>query len=155
MALEPRRLVCGDGEGVGVGLGEHVVAVDLGEDPPRGLLGDAVPQGPLKEPPPVQGDEVLVARLGEGTPDLVGLGGGHPRHVHDELDHLLLPDDDAIASLQGTPLQRVVVLPGRPMPVALHELGHRAALDADAGADEGHLVGQGPAGCGSGGAAPS
>ena len=28
------------------------------------------------------------------------------------------------------------------MAVALHELGHGAALDAHAGADEGHLVGQ-------------
>ena len=90
----------------------------------------------------MQGDEVLVARLGEGTPDLVGLGGGHARHVHDELDHLLLPDDDAVAPLQGAPLQGVVVLPGRPMPVALHELRHRAALDTDARADERHLVGK-------------
>ena len=55
---------------------------------------------------------------------------------------LLLPDDDAVAPLQGAPLQGVVVLPGRPVPVALHELRHRAALDADAGPDERHLVGQ-------------
>ena len=79
---------------------------------------------------------------GEGPPDLIGLGGGHPRHVHDELDHLLLPDDDAVAPLQSTPLQRMVVLPGCTAAVPLHKLGDGAALDADAGTDEGHLIGQ-------------
>ena len=39
-------------------------------------------------------------------------------------------------------LQGVVVVPLRPVPVPLHELGDCAALDSHAGPDEGHLVGQ-------------
>ena len=50
--------------------------------------------------------------LDEGPPHLVGLGRRHSRHVHDELHHLLLPDDDAAAPLQGALLQWMVVLPG-------------------------------------------
>ena len=113
---------------LGVGLGEHVVAVDLLEYLLRNPFGNPVAPSALQEPPPVLGDEVLAVVSGEGPPDLVGLGGGHPRHVHDELDHLLLPDDDAAAPLKSPPLQRIVVLPGDPAPVPLHELGHGAAL---------------------------
>ena len=73
---------------------------------------------------------------------LIGLGRRHPRHVHDELHHLLLPHDYAAAPLQGALLQWMVVLPGDPVPVPLHELGDGAALDSYAWPDEGHLVGQ-------------
>ena len=144
VALEPGGLVCGDGEGVRVGLGEHVVAVDLLEYLPSNLFRNSLLLSALPEPLPVHGEEVLAVGPGEGPPDLVGLGGRHPRHVHDELGHLLLPDDDAAAPLKSSPLQRVVVLPGGPMPVPLHELasvvdgivyvgslnGHLFALDA-------------------------
>ena len=142
VALQPGRLVRGDGEGVGVGLREHVVAVDLGEYLPGGLFGDAVPGRSLPEPLPVHGDQVLVVGTCERPADLVGLGGGHPGHVHEQLDHLLLPDDDAIPPLQRPLLQGMVVLEGDAVPVALHESAHRAALNADAGPDEGDLVGE-------------
>ena len=85
---------------------------------------------------------MVVVGAGEGAAHLVGLGGGHAGHVLDELHHLLLPDDDAAAPLQGALLQGMVVVPGRSVPVPLDELGDGAALDAHAGADEGHLVGQ-------------
>ena len=39
---------------------------------------------------------------GEGPPHLVGLGRGHARHVHDELYHLLLPDDDSLGREDGS-----------------------------------------------------
>ena len=44
--------------------------------------------------------------------------------------------------LQRAGFERVVVLPLRPVPVALNELGDGAALYADAGPDEGDLVGE-------------
>ena len=47
-----------------------------------------------------------------------------------ELHHLLLPDDDAAAPLQGALLQGVVVVPLCSVPVSLDELGDGAALDA-------------------------
>ena len=142
MALEPGGLVGGDGEGVGVGFGEHVVPVDLAEDLRRRILRDAVRRGALEEAPAVHLDQVLGVGLGEGPPDLVGLGGGHARDVHDELDDLLLPDDDPVAPFEGALFQGVVVLPRRAVPVTLDELGDGAALHADAGPDEGDLVGE-------------
>ena len=99
VALQPGRLVCGDCEGVGVGLGEHVVAVDLGEYPLGHIPGNTPALRPFQEPLPVHSDEVLAVGSGEGPPYLIGLGSREPRHVHDELDHLLLPDDDAVAPL--------------------------------------------------------
>ena len=108
----------------------------------RGLFGDTVPGRALPEPLPVHGDQVLVVGTCEGPAHLVGLGGGHPPYVHEQLDDLLLPDDDAVPPLQRALLQRVVVVPGDAVPVALHEPAHRAALDADAGPDEGDLVGE-------------
>ena len=128
IALEPRGLVCGDCKGVGVGLREHVVAVDLRENLPGGLLRDAVASRALKEPIPMHGDEVLVVGSGEGAAHFVGLCRGHACHVLDELDDLLLPDDDPVATLQGAGLQQMVVLPLRPVAVALDELRHCAAL---------------------------
>ena len=142
MALQPCSLVGGDGEGVRVGLGEHVAPIDLGEDPLRHILRNAVALSPFQEPLPVPGDKVVAVRPGEGPPHLIGLRSREPRHVHDELHHLLLPHDDAVAPLQSPFLQRMVVFPGNAVPVPLHEPGHGAALDADAGPDEGHLVGQ-------------
>ena len=82
IALEPGSLVGGDGKGVGVGLGEHVAAVNLGEYLCGNLLRDPVLQGPFQEPLPVGDDQVLTVRPGKGPPDLIGLAGGHPRHVH-------------------------------------------------------------------------
>ena len=79
---------------------------------------------------------------GEGAAHLVGLRRGHAGDVLDELHDLLLPYDDPVAPLQGAGFQRVVVVPLRPVPVALDELGDGAALDADAGPDEGDLVGE-------------
>ena len=55
MAFEPCRLVGGDREGVGVGLGEHIVTVDLVEDPVGNISGDAIGERPLQEPAPVHG----------------------------------------------------------------------------------------------------
>ena len=78
----------------------------------------------------------------KGPPYLVGFRGRHARHVLDELDDLLLPDDDAAAAFQSAGLQRVVVLPLGPVPVAVDELRHRASLHADSGANEGDLVGE-------------
>ena len=65
LALQPGGLVGGDREGVGVRFGEHVVAVDLGEDPPGSF---AVPAGAFQEPLPVGGDEMLPVGSGEGPP---------------------------------------------------------------------------------------
>ncbi len=142
VALQPRGLVGGDGEGVGVGFGEHIVAVQLGEYPAGGVFGHAVALRSLQEPLPVAFDQVRVVGAGEGPAQLIGLGGGEARHVHHQLHHLLLPDDDAVAPLQGALLQRVVVVPRGAVAVALHELGDGAALHSDARADEGNLVGQ-------------
>ena len=63
-----------------------------------------------------------------------------PATSDDELHHLFLPYDDTVGSLQGALLQRMVVVPRRSVTVPLDELGHRAALDTNAGPDEGHLV---------------
>ena len=123
-------------------LGEHVVPVDLAEYLLADFRGHAALARLFQKAPAVRGDEVAVVGLGEGAADFVGLGGAHARHVHDELHHLLLPHDDAVAALQGALLQRVVVVPRGAVAVALDEVGHRAALGADAGADEGDLVGQ-------------
>ena len=90
----------------------------------------------------MHGDEVIAMRPGESPPDLVSLSGGHTRHVGDQLHHLLLPDYDAVAPLQSPLLQGVVVFPRGPVPIPLHELGHCAALDTDAGTNEGDLVGK-------------
>ena len=78
--------------------------------------------------------------LAKALAHLVGFSCGHAGHILDELHDLLLPHDYPVAALQSAPLQRVVVLPLRPMPVALYELGHGAALNADAGPDESDLV---------------
>ena len=107
VTFQPGGLVGGNGEGVGVALGEHVLAVDLGED----LFRRCHPARhcyccPIQKTPLVHGDEVGVVGLGEGPAYLVSLGGSHARHVHDELHHLFLPDDDAAAPLQGPLLQR-------------------------------------------------
>ena len=51
---------------------------------------------------------------GEGLAQLVGLSGGHPRHFHDELGHLLLPARDSVASLQGALLLRWPYSPETP-----------------------------------------
>ena len=139
--FEPRGLVGGDGEGVGVRLREHVLTVDLAEDLQGHVFRHTVAGSPLQEFALVHGDEVVVVGTGEGSAHLVGLGCGHPRHVLYELHHLLLPDDDAAATLQGPLFQGVVVLPLCPVPVPLHELGHGAALDSHPGSDEGHLIG--------------
>ena len=142
VALQPGGLVGGDGEGVGVRLGEHVVAVDLGEDRARRFLGHALAPRPLQEALPLHLDQVLALGASEGAPQFVRLGGGHPRHVHHELHHLLLPDDDAAAPRQGALLQRMVVRPLHPVPVAVDELRDGAALHPHPGPDKRHLVGQ-------------
>ena len=95
----------------------------------------------------MHGNELLAVRLGEGSPHLVRLGGGHPRHVHDELYNLLLPDDDAVPPRKGALLQRVVVLPGGAVAVSLHELGHGAPLGANGRAGRGPPDRPDPAGC--------
>ena len=82
-----------------MGLREHVVPVDLGEYLPCSLLCDAFRLSSFQESLPVHSDEVVAVGPGEGPPYLVGLGGREPRNVHDELDHLLLPHDDAVAPL--------------------------------------------------------
>ena len=79
----------------------------------------------FQKAPPVRGDEVGVVGLGEGAAYLVGLGGGHAGHVHDELYHLFLPDDDAAAPFQGALLQGMIVFPGGSVAVTLHELSSR------------------------------
>ena len=48
VALEPGGLVGRDGEGVRVGLGEHVVPIDLGEYPLRHILWNAVALSPFQ-----------------------------------------------------------------------------------------------------------
>ena len=122
-------------------LGEHVVPVDLAKNLLADFRGHAALPRLFQKALAVRGDEVPVVRLGEGAADFIGLGGAHARHVHDE-HHLLLPHDDAVAALQGALLQRVVIVPRGAVAVALDEVGHRTALGADAGADEGDLVGQ-------------
>ena len=111
VSLQPCSLVGGDGEGVGVGLGEHVVTVDLGEYLFSHIPGNTSDLRPFQEPLPVHGDEVLAVGPCECPAHLIGLGSREPRNVHDELHHLLLPHDDAITPLQSPFLQGVVVLP--------------------------------------------
>ena len=62
-------------------------------------------------------------RPGEGPPQRIRLRRTHAGHVHDQLDHLFLPDDDAVGARDGARLQRVVVAPGGAVPVAGDELG--------------------------------
>ena len=89
---------------MGVGLGEHVMAVDLFEYLLGDVLGNTVGECALQEPTPVHGYEVVVVGSGEGAAYLVGLRGLHARHVGYQLHHLLLPYDDTAASFQGSAL---------------------------------------------------
>ena len=123
VVLEPGHVVGRYPEGEGVGLGEHVLAVELLEDPLRGLWRYATIHGPLEEPLPVLLDEALVVLAREGPPELVGLGGGEARHVHGHLVHLVLEQDYAQGPLQGPALQGMVVLPVCALGVAPDELG--------------------------------
>ena len=140
VALEPSGLVRGYGEGVGVGLREHVVAVDLGEYLSGDLFRNTVAPGAFQESPPVHGDQSLVVGSCEGAAHLVGFRRRHARHVLDELDDLLLPYDDPVAPLKGASFQRMVVIPLRAVSVPFHELGDGATLYADTGTDEGDLI---------------
>ena len=127
---------------MGVRLRQHVVAVDLGEDCSGRVLGHAPAARPRQEALPLPGDELGALRPGEGPPQRIRLRRTHAGHVHDQLDHLFLPGNDALGALDGARLQRVVVAPGGAVPVAGDELGDGAALHAHAGPDESHLVGQ-------------
>ena len=106
------------------------------------VLGHAPLARPRQEALPLQRHPLFALGPGEGPPQRIRLGGAHAGHVHDQLHHLLLPDDDAVGAIEGARLQGVVGGPGGAVPVAGDELGDGAALHAHAGADEGHLVGQ-------------
>lgn len=79
--LEPRRLVRGDPKGKGVGVGEHIVPVELGEDAPGPFLRNPTRQRPLLELVPVVFEERLLVLPGEEAAELVGLAGAEARHV--------------------------------------------------------------------------
>ena len=104
-----------------MGLREHILPVQLGEDAAGGVIRLAPALRSFPEPLPVSLQQVRVVGAGEGAAQLVGLGGGEAGHVHYQLHHLLPPYDDAAAPLQGAFLQRVVVVPGGAVAVALHE----------------------------------
>ena len=116
MTLEPRRLVGRYAKGMGVGLGEHVVAVDLFED----LLGNVLSRHAVGEGSSPGTSRLCMATrwslLGRAKARRISSASevAHPGHVGYELHHLLLPDDDPAAPFQGPALQRVVVVPLQP-----------------------------------------
>ena len=129
-------------EGVGVRLGEHILSVDLLEHLQCGIIVHPIALSAFEEVPPVYLKQVSVIGFGEGAPHGVRLGRAHAANVHDKLNHLLLPDDYAVAALEGALLKRMVVLSGLPIPVSIVEPTHRALGGAHAGPNQRDLVGE-------------
>ena len=129
-----------DTEGECVGLGEHVVTVELLENPFGGVLRHAQFSGALPELFPVECDEFLVVSADEGPAKLVGLDGAEPGHVHGHLVHLVLKENDPQGPFQGALLQGVVIVPGGALAAPLYEQAY-TVVDPHAGAYRADFVG--------------
>ena len=116
--------------------------VDLLENRARRLLRHTLAPRALAKLLPVQRNQMLVVPLGKRTPDLVRLRRRQPRHIRDQLHHLLLPHNDPVPPRQRPLLQRMIIRPLRTVPVPLHKLRHRAPLHPHPRPDQRHLVRQ-------------
>ena len=92
-------------------LREHILPVQLGEYPASRILRHTLALRSLEEQLPVSFHQVMIVWTGEGPAQFVRLGCGETRHIHHQLHHLFLPDDDAVPPLQGALLQGMVVVP--------------------------------------------
>ena len=139
VVLEPGHVVSGHAKGEGVGLGEHVVAVELLEYLLGHVFRDAQIHRPLPEFFPVESNEVLVVSPDKGPAELVGFHGAEAGHVHGHLVYLVLEQDDPQGALQRSPLQGMVIVPGHALATPLDELGDPVVYP-NAGPDRPHLI---------------
>ena len=139
VVLEPRHVVRGCAKGEGMGLREHVMPVEFFEDAPGYLPRYSIRRRPFHEVLTVALDQGHIVPSVEDQPKLVGFLSAESCHVHGDAVDLVLEQDNAQGPLQGTLLQRVIVVPGYALSAALDELAH-AVIDADARADGPHLV---------------
>ena len=138
--LEPGHVVGGCAKGKGMGLREHVVTVELFEDPLCCIFRNAQLGGPVPELRPIVANHEFIVAPPKGPAHLVSLQSCEAGHVDGYLVHLVLEQDYSQGPLQGPLLQRMVIVPGDTLRAALDELGD-TVVHSHTGTHRTHLVG--------------
>ena len=138
--LEPGHVVGGCAKGKGMGLREHVVTVELFEDPLCCIFRNAQLSRAIPKLLPVVADHEFIVAPPKGPAHLVSLQSCEAGHVHGYLVHLVLEQDYSQGPLQSPLLQRMVIVPGDTLRAALDELGD-TVVHSHTGTHRTHLVG--------------